>query len=340
MRGSAGSVFHATGPCPGHNRKQGEYNMAFAPKKQVFNARINAVALGTGERRIVIGGENVLPFCTFDAPIANKPVVAVEICDKGLEGIVSPGIRAFYAGCDSVVDMAVKAQSMEGASAVCLRFESADPNGENTSVEACVALARAVAEAVELPMLVMGCNNIEKDALLLPAIAGALQDRNILVLSAREENYKTVGTSAVLACGQKIAAESAVDINLAKQLNVLLSQQGVPADAVCMNAGAAAAGYGFEYLSSTLDRMKAAALSQSDAQLQMPIVTPVSPETWGVKEAMSPEAETPEWGSLDERGIEMEVCTASACLVSGSNLVIMRHPAAIAAVSRFIDSLM
>lgn len=314
--------------------------MAFTPKKQAFNAKINAVTLGTGDKSIVIGGENVLPFYTFDAPIANKPRIAVEISDKGLEGCVSDGIKAFYAGCDSVVDMAVKAQSMEGASAICLHFESADPNGENKSVEDCVALAKAVADAVEMPILVMGCKNIEKDAQIFNAVSDALQGKNILVLSAREENYKNVGASAGLAYNQKVGAESAVDINLAKQLNVLLSQLGVPDASVCMNVGSSAAGYGFEYLSSTLDRVKAAALAQSDKQLQMPIVTPVSPETWGVKESMSPEEESPEWGSLDERGIEMEVCTASACLVGGSNLVIMRHPAAVATISKFIDSLM
>jgi len=314
--------------------------MPFTPKKQAFNAKINAVTLGTGDKSIVIGGENVLPFYTFDAPIANKPKIAIEISDKGMAGIVAPGLVDFYAGCETVVDMAKKAETMEGASAICLHFESADPNGENTSVADCVALAKAVAEAVEMPLVIMGCKNIEKDAELFNAVSDALQGKNILVLSSREENYKTVGASAGLAYNQKVGAESAVDINLAKQLNVLLSQLGVPDASVCMNVGSSAAGYGFEYLSSTLDRVKAAALAQNDKQLQMPIVTPISTETWGVKESMSPEEETPEWGSLDERGIEMEVCTASACLVGGSNLVIMRHPAAVATISKFIDSLM
>ena len=314
--------------------------MAFTPKKQAFNARINAVTLGTGDKSIVIGGENVLPFYTFDAPIENKPKIAIEISDKGLAGIVSPGLLEFYAGCETVVDMAKKAETMEGASAICLHFESADPNGENTSVADCVAIAKAVADAVSMPILVMGCKNIEKDAELFSGISEALQGKNILVLSSREENYKTVGASAGLAYNQKVGAESAVDINLAKQLNVLLSQLGVPAQSVCMNVGSSAAGYGFEYLSSTLDRVKAAALAQSDAQLQMPIVTPISPETWGVKESRSPEEESPEWGPLDERGIEMEVCTASACLVGGSDMVIMKHPAAVATIAKFIDSLM
>ena len=104
--------------------------------------------------------------------------------------------------------------------------------------------------------------------------------------------------------------------------------------------GSSCAGYGYEYLSSTLDRVKAAALAQNDAQLQMPIVTPISTETWNVKEAMLPEEEAPEWGSVEERGIEMEITTAAASLTSGSDMVIMKHPAAIATIAKFIDSLM
>ena len=314
--------------------------MSFAPKKQAFNAKINAVTLGTGDKAIVLGGQNVLPFYTFDAPIENKPKVGVEITDAGMAMCITDGLKAFYAGCETVADMAKKVEAMPGASFLALNLEGADPNGENKSVEECVEIAKSVAAATELPLVVMGCKNVEKDAELFAKVSEALAGKNILVLSAREENYKNVGASAGLAYNQKVGAESAVDINLAKQLNVLLSQLGVPAASVCMNVGSSAAGYGFEYLSSTLDRVKAAALAQNDAQLQMPIVTPISPETWGVKESMSPEEESPEWGSLDERGIEMEVCTASACLVGGSELVIMRHPAAVATISKFIDSLM
>ena len=191
-----------------------------------------------------------------------------------------------------------------------------------------------------MPIIVMGCKNIEKDAEIFNKVSEALQGKNILVLAAREENYKTVGASAGMAYNQKVGAESAVDINLAKQLNVLIGQLGVPAQSVMMNLGSSCAGYGYEYLSSTLDRVKAAALAQNDAQLQMPIVTPVSTETWNVKEAMLPEEEAPEWGSVEERGIEMEITTAAASLTSGSDMVIMKHPAAIATIAKFIDSLM
>ena len=314
--------------------------MAFNPKKQAYNASINAVTLGTGEKSIVVGGENVLPFYTFDAPIANSPKIALEISDKGMESLQTAGMKAAFEGCATVADMAKKAEEIEGVSAICLHFESADPNGENKSVEECVAMAKEVADATALPIIIMGCKNIEKDAEIFSKCSEALQGKNIVVLSAREEDYKTVGASAGMAYNQKVGAESAVDINLAKQLNVLLSQLGVPAQSILMNLGSSCAGYGYEYLSSTLDRVKAAALAQNDAQLQMPIVTPISTETWNVKEAMLSEEEAPEWGDVEERGIEMEITTAAACLTSGTDVVIMKHPAAIKTIAQFIDSLM
>ena len=314
--------------------------MAFTPKKQAYNASINALTLGVGEKSIVVGGENVFPFYTFDADIANSPKIAIEISDKGMAALQTAGMKAAFEGCVTVADMAKKAEEIEGVSAVCLYFESADPNGDNMATEECVAIAKAAADATSLPIIIMGCKNVEKDAEIFSKVSEALQGKNILVLAAREENYKTVGASAGMAYNQKVGAESAVDINLAKQLNVLIGQLGVPAQSVMMNLGSSCAGYGYEYLSSTLDRVKAAALAQNDAQLQMPIVTPVSTETWNVKEAMLPEEEAPEWGSVEERGIEMEITTAAASLTSGSDMVIMKHPAAIATIAKFIDSLM
>ena len=314
--------------------------MSFAPKAQAFNASINAVTIGTGEKATVLGGVNVMPFYTFDAPMANKPKIGVELVDTGMASYsFVPGLVDFYAGCEDAVAMAKKAATIEGVSFLALNFESADPNGADTSVENCVALAKAVAEATDLPLAIMGCKNAEKDTALFNAISEALQGKNILVVSAKEENYKQVATSAVMAYGQKVGAESNVDINLAKQLNVLIGQLGVADENVVMNVGSAAAGYGYEYVVSTLDRVRAAALAQGDAQLQMPIITPVSSDTWGVKEAIMPEADMPEWGNQEERGIEMEITTAAASLVSGSDAVILRHPASIAAVSAFIDAL-
>ena len=312
--------------------------MSFEPKKQPYRGKINAVTLGTGDKAIVIGGQNVLPCYTFDAPIEHAPKIGVEISDLAGEW-KSAGLSEFYAGCTTMVDYAKKAETMEGADFLCLHFESADPNGANRSVADCVNDAKAVADAVSMPIVIMGCKNIEKDGELFSKVAEALQGKNILVLSARSEDYKTVGASVALAYGQKVGAETADDINLAKQLNIMLKGLTVPAESIVMNVGTAAVGYGYEYVASTLDRVRLAALDQSDADLQMPIIAPVSPDSWGVKESTASAEDEPAWGDQEERAIGMEVATAAADLTGGADAVIMRHPAAVATIKKFINEL-
>ncbi len=312
--------------------------MAFVPKTQPYSGKINAVTLGTGDKAIVIGGQNVLPFYTFDAPIENAPKIGIEISDAA-NSWDAPALREFYAGCTTMADYAKKAETMEGADFLALNFESADPNGANRSVADCVADAKAVAEAVSLPIVIMGCKNMEKDGELFSKISEALQGKNILVMSAKNEDYKTVGASVALAYGQKVGAETADDINLAKQLNIMLKGLTIKPENIVMNIGTAAVGYGYEYVASTLDRIRLAALQQSDADLQMPIIAPVSTDTWGVKESSATEEDEPAWGCREERAIEMEVSTAAANLTGGADAVIMRHPAAVATIKKFIAEL-
>ena len=245
--------------------------MSFVPKTQPFRGSINAVTLGTGDKAVVIGGQNVLPFYTFDAPIENAPKIGVEISDLAAQWDV-PGLVDFYAGCET----------MEGADFICLNFEGADPHGTNRPVEDCVADAKAVADAISMPIVILGCKNMEKDGELFAKIAEALQGKNILVMSAKNEDYKTVGGAVALASGQKVGAETADDINLAKQLNIMMKGLGIDPQNIVMNIGTAAVGYGYEYVASTLDRIRDAALKMADADLQMPILAPVSTDTWGV----------------------------------------------------------
>ena len=313
--------------------------MPFNQKLQKFNAKINTVTIGSGDKTVTIGGDSTYPFYSFDAPSENAPKIGVEISDMGLENIVSEGIKSYYDGASTIGEMAKKAAAMEGADFVALILEGGDPNGVNKSVDELIAVVKEVADAIDAPLVVEGCKNVEKDAELLPKVAEALQGRNVLILSEKEENYKAIGAAAGLAYDQIVGAESAVDINLAKQLNVVTTQLGVNAQKIVMNIGSAAAGYGYEYVVSTMDRIKGAALSQNDNMLQMPIITPVSAETWGVKEATASEADMPEWGPEEERGIDMEVMTAAADLAAGSDAVILRHPEAVAAISRMIKAL-
>lgn len=313
--------------------------MPFTAKPRTFNAAINETVLGTGQSAVAIGGQNVLPLYFFDNKPKNAPAVGIEITDIGYETTGMPELAAFYNGAATPAERAKKAASAEGASFVCLRFEGADPGGLNKSVAECAAIAKEVVNAIDKPLVISGCKNIEKDAEIFSAVAESCQGKNILLLSAREENYKTVGASAGLAYGQKVGAESSVDINLAKQLNVVMTQLGVSAQSIVMNLGSAAAGYGFEYVASTMDRVKSAALEQNDNMLQMPVMTPVSVEAWGVKEAVVSEADMPEWGSQEERGIRMETVTASACLASGADAVVLRHPASVKTIAALVAAL-
>ena len=312
--------------------------MSFVPKTQPFRGSINAVTLGTGDKAVVIGGQNVLPFYTFDAPIENAPKIGIEISDLADQWTV-PGLVDFYAGCTTMAERAKKAETMEGADFICLNFEGADPNGANRPVEDCVADAKAVAEAITMPIVILGCKNLEKDGELFNKISDALQGKNILVMSAKNEDYKTVGASVALAYGHKVGAETADDINLAKQLNIMMKGLGIDPQNIVMNIGTAAVGYGYEYVASTLDRIRDAALKMADADLQMPILAPVSTDTWGVKESTATEEDEPAWGCAEERGIEMEIATAAANLTGGADAVVMRHPAAVAAIKKFINEL-
>ena len=313
--------------------------MPFNRKPQKFNASINAVELGTGDKAIQLGGQNVLPFYGFDGTLGAGPKVGVEFSDMGLDD-EPEAVKAYYEGCTSFADIAKKAAAMPGADFVALRLDGGDPNGENKPIEDLLAIVKEVADAIDVPLVVEGCKNVEKDGDLLPKVAEMLEGKNVLLMSAKEENYKTIGVAGGLAYHQKVGAESAVDINLAKQLNVVITQLGVPGSCIVMNTGTAAAGYGFDYTISTFDRVRAAALSQDDKMLQMPIITPVASETWGVKESTATEEDAPGWGPVDERGVSMEVQTAVACLVSGSDAVILKHPKSVETVSRMIKELM
>jgi acetyl-CoA decarbonylase/synthase complex subunit delta len=293
---------------------------------QKFNASITEVTLGTGAKAITLGGENVFPLYTFDAAIKNPPKVGVEVLDHGSDA--------------EIVARAKEAAALPGAQFISLVLDKADPNGDNASTESCVALAKAVSDALDCPLVIQGCKNEEKDAELFNKVAEALQGKNVLLLSAKEANHKAVAAGGVLAYGQKIGAESAVDLNLAKQLNVLISQVGVKNENIVMNTGTATVGYGFEYVVSTMDRVKAAALAQNDVSLQVPIMTPISAETWNVKEAVAAEEDAPpDWGPEEDRGISMEISTAVAALTAGSNAVICRHPKAVETVSKFIKAM-
>ncbi|MEG2787067.1 MAG: acetyl-CoA decarbonylase/synthase complex subunit delta [Romboutsia sp.] len=313
--------------------------MAFKMSVQKYSGKISEVEVGTGENVIKLGGENTLPFYSFDGESNNTQKVGIEISDIYPEAWIDSFKDMYKDICDCPVKWAKYVEENTGSDFICLKLESADPNGLDKTPEECAKVAKQVIEAVSLPVVIAGCGNHEKDGKLFEKVAEAVDGYNCLFLSATEENYKAVGAAAAMAYGHKIGAESSVDINLAKQLNVLLTQLGVKSESIVMNVGCSAVGYGYEYVASTMDRIRLAAFGQNDKTLQMPIITPVSFEVWHVKESIASIEDEPTWGCVEERGISMEISTAVSCLVGGSNAVILRHPESIDAVKELVNAL-
>lgn len=307
----------------------------FKKSVQKFSGKICEVEIGTGEKAIKLGGENVLPFYSFDGNTGNSPKLGMDITDDA-EGWPKAVLELYKDVCNDPVAWAKHIEEKYAPDFICLKLDSADPNGKDNSVEECAKTAKAVVEAIKTPLVVAGTGNHDKDAKLFEKVAQELDGHNVLLLSAVEDNYKTIAAAGAMAYNHKIGAESSVDINLAKQINILVNQLGVGNEKIVDNVGCSAAGYGYEYVISTLDRVRLAALGQDDKTLQVPIITPVAFESWKVKEAVDEET----WANLEERGISMEVSTAAGVLASGSNAVILRHPKSLETIKKFVSELL
>ena len=172
--------------------------MSFKRNPQTFSASVNEVTIGSGEKAVTVGGVNTMPLYAFDAPAKHRVAIGVEVSDLGVDRSL-PGMAVYYEGAETGAQAAKRASEMPGADFVVLSFEGADPNGENKPVEDCVAVAKEVYDAIDCPLAVIGSKNVEKDTKLFSALAEALQGKNVLFVSAREENYKTLAASAVMA---------------------------------------------------------------------------------------------------------------------------------------------
>lgn len=313
--------------------------MAFKMSVQKYSGKISEVEIGSGERAIKIGGENILPFYNFDGDQVNTQKIGVEMLDVYPENWTSEIKNLYEDVANDSVKWAKYIEEKIEPDFICLRLEGADPNGLDKTPEECAEVAKKVLENISLPIVIAGCGNHEKDAKVFEKVAQAVDGYNCLFMSATEENYKGVGAAAGMAYGHKVGAESSVDINLAKQLNVLLTQLGVKQENIVINVGCSAAGYGYEYVASTMDRIRLAALGQNDKTLQMPIITPVCFESWNVKESVASIEDEPAWGCPEARGISMEISTASSALAGGSNAVVLRHPKSVETIKTLISEL-
>ena len=225
-----------------------------------------------------------------------------------------------------------------GAEAIALILNSTDPNGNNASPEAAAETAKKVLAAINVPLIVYGTSNVEKDAEVLPAVAEACADKSITLGPVQDKNYKKIGAAA-LGYGHSVSANSPIDVNLAKQLNILLGQLGVKDTQILVDPTTGGLGYGLEYSYSVMERDRMAALTQEDDKLQFPILNYVGQEVWKVKECKQTNAEAPQLGDQAKRGILMEAITAVDLLLAGSDLLIMRHPESVKMVKKVIQEL-
>jgi len=312
--------------------------MAYTVPKENFTGKVHEMSLGTGDKAVAVGGGNALPFHAFEGTVSAKPVLAIEIQD------VPPAdwpeeVRSPYASVsDDPAKWATYCQDELGADAVALRLVGTHPDRENRSAADAVATVKSVLGAIKVPLIVLGSNHAEKDAQVLVAVAEAASGKNCVIGKAQEANYKTI-VAAALAHNHKLIAMSELDINLAKQLNILITQMGFNADRVLTDPMCSALGYGLEYTYSVMERIRLAALAQNDGTMQPPIVGDVGMYVWKIKEVTAPEADVPDWGALTERGIAWESLTATALVLAGANMLIMRHPRAVEAVRKTVAEL-
>jgi acetyl-CoA decarbonylase/synthase complex subunit delta len=319
--------------------------MAVQILKERNTGKINAVTIGATKEQggtrtsvVTVGGDAALPFLHFEGEMPHKPVIAMEVQSRVPEQWNDTVKKPFASVLADPAAWAKKCVDEHGAELIYLKLSSADPDLENHSPEECVKIVKSVLAAVGVPLIVVGCGNEEKDNVVMPAVAEAAAGENLLIGVAEQENYKSV-VAAAMVHKHNVIALTPCDINICKQLNILITEMGLGLDRVVIDPGAGGLGYGIEYTYSILERGRLGAL-QGDKMLSTPVIATVGYEAWRAKEANAPENDFPAWGDQGERGILWEAMTATALLQGGVHILVMRHPEAIALVRKNIGELM
>ena len=304
--------------------------------KQDYTGSVEALTLGSGENAISVGGETAFPFCKFEGEMPNSPKIGIQVLDYAPDDWAETCTEPYKDVLADPVAWAKKAQDEYGADFIQLWLKSTDPNGLNRSAAEAAETARAVADAISVPLLVWGNNNPEKDAEVLTKVAEVCEGKDIIIGPVTEDNHKQLGAQA-LAYNLTVVANSPIDINLAKQLNILLNNLGVPLEKIIIDPTTGGLGYGLEYSFSVMERIRQAALTQDDEKLQCPFLSNLADEVWKTKEAKLPSDD--QMGEARTRGVLMEALTATTLLNAGADMLVMRHPEAIDKVREYIAQL-
>lgn len=312
--------------------------MGFNIVKETYAGSIKPITIGKGDKAVTVGGEACYPFYQFEGDMPNKPKIAMEVWD--MEPTTWPQ-SAKVQFADVLSDPAAWAKKCVkefGADAIVLQLKSTDPNDKNASPEDAVKTVKKVLKAIDVPLIVWGVANVEKDEAVLKKISQECEGKNLTLGPVEEKNHKGIGASA-MGYGHTVISSSPIDVNLAKQINILLENLGMPLSRVLVDPTTGGLGYGLEYSYSVMERLGMAALAQGDDKLQLPIINNLANEIWRCKEAGLSAEEAPALGDPERRVIMMEAVGAVSYLLAGSNMLIMRHPEAVRLVRSFIDLL-
>ncbi|MFH1662453.1 MAG: acetyl-CoA decarbonylase/synthase complex subunit delta [Chloroflexota bacterium] len=312
--------------------------MAFEVPKISYSGKIKELTLGKGDKAITVGGETSYPFHLFEGGMPRLPRIAMEVYDTPPDDWPEAALAPFNGVTDDPVAWTKKCIDEYGAEMICLQLLSTDPNGLDRGADEAADIVKKVADAIDVPLIVWGTANHEKDTEVLRKVCEICQDKRLIVGPIEEGDYKKIAAAA-LGYNHTVIASSPIDINLAKQLNILLGNLGVPDNQIIIDPTVSSIGYGIEYCYSVMERIRMAALAQQDEKLQLPMICNIAKETWKTKEVKIPTAEEPKLGDTKKRGILMEAISALTLLLAGSDVVIMRHPEAIGLIREMISEL-
>lgn len=290
-----------------------------------YSGAIKEISFGKGGKQITLGGETSYPFHLFEGKMPHKPIIAFEVPDTEPENWPAALKEVYQDVWGDPAAWAKKCVTEFGAEMIHLDLCGTDPNGKNLPASHAAEVAKKVAEAVDVPLAVWGTANVEKDTETLRAVSEALRGRRVLIGPVQDSNYKQVGAS-VISDGHVAINSTPIDINLAKQLNILTENLGVADTSMVMDPTTGGLGYGMEYSYSVMERCRQAALTQQDAKLQYPLYCVLGREIWKVKEASLSVEQAPTMGQAKTRGIVMEAVAATSLLVAGADVLVMRHP--------------
>jgi len=313
-----------------------EGTLSFDIHKESYSGSIRSISIGDGGNAVTVGGETSYPFYQFEGEMPNKPKIAMEIWDTEPEDWPESALAPLKDVVSDPVAWAKKCVEEYGADMVVIQLKSTDPNGKDASPEEAAALVKSVSDAIDVPLVVWGTANVQKDEDVLKQISETCQDKSLTLGPVDDKNHKGIGASA-MGYGHTIISSSPIDVNLAKQVNILLENLGVSLDRMVIDPTTGGLGYGLEYSYSVMERLRMAALNQGDDKLQYPIINNIGNEVWKCKEAKQPVNEAPTLGDPEKRGVLMESVAAVSYLMAGSDILILRHPETVRLVRGFID---